>query len=586
MDYRLKRRTVLALGLLTATGPALAAKTVDLGHGINADFTAKGIIGGAVRTQSPSNDILFAGNNPRGRSDSAVSDDGDLNYKKGDFVKGSAQLYGNLKLSYSDYGIVVSGYGWEDYIEDEKSVPHGNVPNNYQPNTPLGQTGFDNEAQFNGAVLQEAYAFGKFDLKGHDLTIKVGRQLLIWGRSIYNKASYSSLNAINLPAFHRPGSDYEQYLLPAGMVTGDFDLTKNFNVQAFYQFEWRHATLDPCGTFYDTYDNVSPGCYATLSSNVIQPDQVSLNQGLYFRRTGARNGNNGGQYGAKVQYSFTKADAHLGAYFFNYNARLPIYNVTKNANPGPSATIPIPPFNAVTTYYDYPNDIKVYGLTADKTFQNVGNLALNLSYVENMPIGLNTPALTTQAVTSALGAPSDPRIPAGTQSYINGFPLGSDVKGYKSYGVERAELTFTTIVPNLLGASQTVVSAEAAFENIPDLPPESDIRFGRHTNFGIGNPGADGYVTDFSWGYQVLLESTYENVIGALAIKPNFTLRDGVKGFSSDGALQEHQRTITAGLGFEYNNFGADLSYTNYSTTAFSTVQDRDYVAFSTSYSF
>lgn len=78
--------------------------------------------------QSPSNDILFAGNSPGGRSDDAISDDGDLNYKKGDVVKGSAQLYGSVKLSYENYGVFVSGMGWEDYVEDNSNVPHGNSP--------------------------------------------------------------------------------------------------------------------------------------------------------------------------------------------------------------------------------------------------------------------------------------------------------------------------------------------------------------------------------------------------------------------------------------------------------------------------
>ncbi|MDA3921676.1 MAG: DUF1302 domain-containing protein [Salinisphaera sp.] len=585
MDHRFKGHVAGAFGLLLAAGPAMAGGTFDLGNGVSADWTLKGIAGAAIRTQSPSNDILFAGNSPGGRSDDAVSDDGDLNYKKGDFVKGGAQIYGSVKLSYKSYGVFVSGMGWEDYVEDNANVPHGNSPNGYVPNTPLSDHGFDRRAKFNGATFQEIYAFGKFDVKGHALTLKVGRQLLLWGRSIYNKGSFSSLNAIDLPAFHRPGSDYQQYLIPAGMLTADFDLTKNFNVKAFYQFEWRHSVTDGCGTFYDTYDNVAPGCNATFSNLVVQPDGTSLAEGLYFRRTRDHDASNGGQYGAKFQYSFTQANAHVGAYFFNYNARLPTYSLHKNADPRPTAAAPAA-FNSITVHYAYPSHIKVYGLTADKTFQSIGNLALNLSYVQNMPLQLNAPDITNQAASSALGQPGNPNIPPGTQRYVNGVPLGGNINGEKNYGVERAELTFTTIIPDLLGADKTVVSAEAAFENIPGLPSSRQMRFGRHTNFGVGSPGAAGYVTDFSWGYQLSLESTYKNVIGAVGLSPSLTMRDGVKGFSSDNSLQEHQRTITLGLGLDYKHFGANLSYTNYSTTAYSTVQDRDYVALSTSYDF
>lgn len=585
MDSGFSTRCLCAVGLLSFAAPALAGGSVDLGHGVSADWTLKGIAGTAVRTQSASDDILFAGDKAGGRSDDAISDDGDLNYDKGDFVKASAQLYGSLKLSYENYGVFVSGQGWEDYIENNKSVPHGNTPNGYVANTPLSDAGFDDRAQFNGSTFQQAYAFGNFDVHGHDVTLKVGKQLLLWGRSLFTRGSFGSLNAIDLPAFHRPGSEYEQYLIPAGMVTADLGLTQHLDLKTFYQFDWKKSVTDGCGTYYDSYDNVAPGCNATFSNQVRIPNQVALNQGLYFRRGDDNDASDGGQYGFKLEYSFQKQNAHVGGYFFNYNARLPYYSLHKNADPRPTATAP-EAFNAITFNYDYPEDIKVYGLTADKTFQNIGNLALNLSYVDNMPLQINAPDLTHEAATSSLGQPSDPRIPGGSQAYIDSSGLGDDVYGYKRYGVERAELTFTTIIPDLLGADKTVASAETAFENIPDLPDQHDIRFGRHTNFGVGAAGDDGYITDFSWGYQISLASTYKNAIGPVSLKPSFTMRQGVDGFSSDNSFEEHQRTITLGLGLEYSHLGADLSYTNYNTTKYSTVEDRDYVALSTSYSF
>lgn len=196
MDKGFRTPCLCALGLLSLAGPALAGGTVDLSHGVSADWTLKGIAGGAIRTQSASNDILFAGNHPGGRSDDAVSDDGDLNYHKGDFVKGSAQLYGSVKLSYQNYGVFVSGEGWYDYVEKNTSVPHGNVPNGYDPNTSLSDQGFNRRAKFTGATFQQAYAFGKFNVRGHDVSFKLGKQLLLWGRSLFTRGSFGSLNAI------------------------------------------------------------------------------------------------------------------------------------------------------------------------------------------------------------------------------------------------------------------------------------------------------------------------------------------------------------------------------------------------------
>ena len=261
--------------------------------------------------------------------------------------------------------------------------------------------------------------------------------------------------------------------------------------------------------------------------------------------------------------------------------------MTKEDSPLPQG---ITAGNDIAYFYEYPEDIQVFGLTADKTFEGVGNLALNLSYLPDMPIQINTPDLTTSRVLEANGVPAAAvqgagfSIPQGTIDYV--YNSGSEVHGFEEFDIQRAELAFTTIIPKLMGAQKTVVSMQVGSEFIPDLPKQDQMRFRRHTNFGVGELGEDGYVTDFSWGYQLSLTSTYANAIGAVSLTPGLTFNHGVEGYSSDDAMQEDSRTVGVSLGMAYKQLSANLSYTTYNDEEYSVVEDRDYLSLSTTYNF
>ncbi|MDX1805220.1 MAG: DUF1302 domain-containing protein [Alcanivorax sp.] len=569
--------SALLLGVLSS--PAMAGGTHQFNDDLSVKWNLKASVGAISRTESANKDHLFAGDTPGGTARSAVSDDGNLNYEAGEVVSAVAKAVGDINLQYRNYGLFVRGKGWYNYIKDHKDVPHGNYANGFEPNTPLSDDGFARNSRFQGVTLQDAYVYGKFQVNDQPLTLRAGRQTLLWGRSLYSRGSFSSLNAIDLAALHRPGAEYTEYLIPAGMITADYSISDRLGLKSFYQYEWRAATLDGCGTFFSTLDNTAKGCDATFSSAVTIPNQVALQNGIYIARSDDKEPKNGGQYGLKLDYSFPKAKVKVGTYFLNYHMRLPMYSVRKETTPVPGIA---PPFNGLTDFYEYPEDIQVFGLTADKTFAGIGNLAMNLSYLPDMPIQINTSDLTTAAITGTSGG----AIPQGTVDYTNSFGPGDEVTGYQKFDIQRAEFTFTTIVPQLLGAKKTIVSLQMASEFIPDLPDQSQMRFRRHTNYGVGAPGESGYVTDFSWGYQLTLKSTYANAIGPVSLSPSLTLRQGVEGYSSDDALQEDQRSLGLGVGMAWKKLSANLSYTTYNDAKYSVVSDRDYVSLSTSYAF
>ncbi|EKF74927.1 hypothetical protein A11A3_05721 [Alcanivorax hongdengensis A-11-3] len=569
---------VLLLGALSA--PAFAGGQYTFNEDFSAKWNLKATVGAISRMESPDNDHLFAGDTPGGTAQSAVSDDGNLNYDAGEVVSSVAKAVGDLNLQYRNYGLFVRAKTWYNYTKDKKDVPHGNYPNGFIPDTPLSDDGFARNSKFQGATFQDVYAYGKFQVNDQPLTLKAGRQTLLWGRSVYSRGSLASLNAVDLAALHRPGAEYTEYLIPAGMVTADYNFTDRLAMKSFYQYEWRPATLDGCGTFFSNLDNTALGCDATfLSSQTSLTNQQALDNGVYIARSDEREPKDGGQYGLKFDYAFPKSKAKVGAYYLNYHSRLPIYSMTKEA--APVSPTPLPN----TYFYEYPEDIQVFGLTADKTFAGIGNLAMNLTYLPDMPIQINTSDLST-AVLGATTSANGGVVPQGTVDYANSFSAGDEVTGYQEFDIQRAEFTFTTIVPQLLGAKKTIVSLQMASEFIPDLPDQKDMRFRRHTNYGVGTLSDDGYVTDFSWGYQLTLQSTYANVIGPLTLTPSLTMRQGVEGYSSDDAFHEDERSLGLGVGMAYKKLSADLSYTTYNNTEYSIVSDRDYLSLSTTYAF
>ena len=577
--------SALALGLLTAAAPAMAGEK-QINDDISLKWNLKASVGAISRMESARKENLFAGDTPGGTSGSAVSDDGNLNYDGGEVVSAVAKAVGDVNLQYRNYGLFVRAKGWYDYVQKEKDVPHGNFPNEFVGGEPLSDDGFDRNSKFQGATFQDVFVHGTFQVNEQPLKLKAGRQTLLWGRSLYSRGSLSSLNAIDLAALHRPGAEYTEFLKPAGMVTADYTFTDRLSMKSFYQYEWRAANLDGCGTFFSTLDNTAVGCNATFSSSVIIPNKTAYENGVYIPRRDEKEPDDGGQYGLKFDYAFPKSKAKVGAYFLNYHMRLPIYSVTKEDSPLAQG---ITAGNDIAYFYEYPEDIQVIGLTADKTFEGVGNLAMNLSYLPDMPVQINTPDLTTARVLEANGVPAAAAqgfatVPQDTIDYVYGS--GNEVTGFQEFDIQRAEVTFTTVIPKLLGAQKTIVSTQIGSEFISDLPDQEDMRFRRHTNFGVGELGEDGYVTDFSWGYQLTLKSTYANVIGPVALTPSLTMKHGVEGYSSDDALQEDERSLGLGVGMSYKKLSADLSYTTYNDAKYSVVNDRDYLSLSTTYNF
>lgn len=559
----------------------------DLGHEIKASWGLNVEVGAAMRTRKQSNRIINPGDlpNPALSNAGANGDDGNLNFNRGDLTKGGGKVVGHLKLQRRAYGAYVSAYAWKDFVESHAKVPHGHAPNQFQPNQKLSDSGFDRRAKFQGAVWQQAFVYGRFTIADRPVVAKLGRQIVRWGSSAYRDGSFKTMNAINIAAHHRPGVSGEEIFIPTNMLHVDARLTPNTQLKGLYQLEWRRAIIDGCGTFLGNNDNAGGmGCHATFQGSDIS-SQEQFAKGNYFRRVSDKRARNSGQWGLKLDHALIAKKANVSGYFFNYHSRLPNFSVNKTTNPAPTTDAP-GPHNSTTIQYDYPEDIKVYGVTADYTFSKIGNLLLNVSYVDKLPLQINTAELVGSSAASALGAPKNPNIPQGTWDYVSGHGLGEHIKGYKRYAAQRAELVFTRQQRGILNADGTHIKVTLAYENIPNLPSQADYRFGRPSLFGTGKPGEKGYVTRESWGYDVVVQLLYKQAIGPIDLKPTLQISNGIKGYSGDNSFRKGVSRSMLALNASAGDANVRLAYRHFGQGTYSNIRDRDYLEFSVGYKF
>ncbi|MDB5975457.1 MAG: hypothetical protein JWR07_2217 [Nevskia sp.] len=213
-----------------------------------------------------------------------------------------------------------------------------------------GKGGVVRSKRTDGEVLAQAgtnlqyldtYFFGKLPLWGdHELTFKIGRQLVNWGESttlVLN--SINSANPVNANNFYRVGNQVEEDFVPVNMIDLGFSPFENFTAEAFYQLEWKPIEAPTPGTYFSDINvgtnnagktlNASfgqaaedPDCLGKLGDNILTgltPTCITIN------RVPDLEPRTSGQYGVKLDYYFENLNngTDVSLYYENYHSRLP-----------------------------------------------------------------------------------------------------------------------------------------------------------------------------------------------------------------------------------------------------------------------
>lgn len=606
-----RARLPLAVSLAsTLAGPAFGV-SFNIGE-IEGSFDSSLSVGASWSTAKPNRDLIGANNGGKGLSQ--TSDDGHLNFKRGETFSKIFKGIHDLELKYGDTGVFVRGKYWYDFELKDESRPFKDISDN---NRKEG-------AKSSGGQILDAFIYHNYSIADAPGSVRFGKQVVSWGESTFIGGGINSINPIDVSAFRRPGAEIKEGLIPVNMFYVSQTLTDNLSAEAFYQLEWDQTVTDNCGTFFSQPDVISDGCSNNLRvlnkrstiPGAALPTLNALgvdvnNEGVLVRRGPDRDARDSGQFGVAMHYNFEPLDTEFGAYFMNYHSRAPIFSA--QAAPASAYNRPLGPLAALrplvvagsSNYFvEYPEDIRLYGLSFSTTLPTGTAWSGELSYRPNAPVQLNTTDILFEGVTPIPGF--------GNASVLKGTQPGQDRHGYNRKEVTQFQTTFTHFFDQVMGASRLTTVGEIGVTHVGGLESKSVARYGRDPVAGTGRlPGGfcnvlsnsnangaglpnaaglntncnnDGYTTATSWGYRARAIWEYPDVFAGVNLKPNVAWSHDVKGYSPGpgGNFEEGRKAVSLGLDAEYQNtYTASLAYTNFFGGKFSTVDDRDFVALS-----
>lgn len=576
--------------------------------------------GASISTQAPDHSLythadgLLSGQ-ANGRGISPNADNGRLNFDKGDVISNPYKGLSELELEYGQVGVRVSAKYWYD----QQLAAHNGRFSDFD------DSGFPEQARFKGFSWLDSYVFGSTEVAGHALDMRFGRQVLSWGESTFILGGINSISPLDQSAFNRPGVEIKEGLLPVEMLQANFDLGQGLSIEGFYQLNWRPTVIDGCGTFFSITDAVQPGCGPIVTSPVIGENEqlngtgnpVPVGANMAIQRTADDLPSDDGQFGLALRYyADWLNDTEFGLYAMNYHSRL-VYvsgtsadysrlalgTPTAEANFFPGryvAGLPVfihgASYNAV-----YPEDIRLYGVSFNTSLENGLALSGEVSYRPNLPVQINVNDLLPAALLQASSPATELLLPGGSGNSAN---FNQSLQGYTRLPVTQAQVTLTRFFSQVLGADQLKLVGEFGYVHVANLDA---LRYGRSSALGPGTPvggGAcsssplvtnqyctnDGFVTADSWGYRLVGQLDYSNLLPAVVISPSLAFRHDVDGYSYQpaGPFEEGQMATTLGLQAVYlDRYKANASWTSFfGSNDYSTVDDRDYLAFSVSMSF
>ncbi|HAG20707.1 MAG TPA: DUF1302 domain-containing protein [Pseudomonas sp.] len=596
-----------SLALAVALGTAAPAYAVNFNIGeIEGQFDSSMSIGASWSTTDRDMDLVGAANGGTGFTQ--TGDDGRLNFKKGETFSKIFKGVHDLELRYRDSGAFVRGKYWYDFELKDESRLHKDISDSNRKEA----------AQSSGAEILDAFLYHNYALGDLPGTVRVGRQVVSWGESTFVGNSINSINPVDAAAFRRPGAEIKEGLIPVNMLYVSQSLSDRLSMEGFYQLEWDQTIADNCGTFFSGADVAADGCdtnyhilgpFSTAQAAGLRQAGVTItDEGLMVPRGGDRDARDSGQFGVALRWLGDATE--YGAYFMNYHSRTPNLSMQNTDVLGirtAQTMLGLAGQDAMLGtllgrgqyFLEYPEDIRLYGLSFSTTLPTGTAWAGEVSYRPNAPVQINTTDTTLKlasGIGTMLGADAF-GVPGAEAAAL--AQAGNEHRGYNRKEITQLQTTFTHFFDQVLGAGRVTVVGELAYAHVGGLESKQDIRYGRDAIYGSpagtqasnlasqARYGWDGFVTANSWGYRLRTIADYNNVFAGINLKPNLSFSHDVDGYGPNGLFNEGSKAVSIGLDAEYQNmYTASLSYTDFFGGDYNTLVDRDFLAFSVGVNF
>jgi len=363
-----RRGAAIVAGAVLAASAALQnAHAVTFGdENFKGSFDSTISVGIGVRTRSPSPSLtspiydLTNGSVVRAGSlgqASGVSDQGDLNYDKGDvftgYFKGSHELL--LKVPDQNLSFMARANWIRDFAATNTTgtISGQNAISSTPPD--IGSDGLSADAREDmrfKARLLDLWVSKSFTVDEHEVRVRVGNQVVNWGESVFEIGGINATNAVDVNRAAQPGTQVKEIVLPAPMVSVAAGLGGGVNVEGYVQARWNRSYLPPVGSYWST-------------------SVVGVGSNAYGATTDRAR--NGGQWGLALRYQPAGTALNLGLYALNYHDKLP--------------QTTLDPTTQATTFR-YLEDRRLYGVSANFP---IGDWAIGseLSYRPKDAVALN-----------------------------------------------------------------------------------------------------------------------------------------------------------------------------------------------------
>jgi len=460
---------------------------------------------------------------------SAVSDEGTYSFDRGDIVTSRFDLLSEFDFVYKrNYGFRVSGAAWWDpaYSDNSKSNPNPplvNIPSyiNHKYSSYINRY-----YQGPSAELLDAFVFGKWNLGEVPTTLKVGRQSLYWGESLFLGGNLHSIayaqNPLDLQkGFATPGVEAKELFRPLGQVSATAQLTETFSLGAQYFWEWQEFRYPEGGTYTGPVDFVFNG-----------PQRQFLSNALGFATRGsAIEPTQNGDWGVAARWSPAWLDGTVGLYYRNYSDKLPQTLLTRV---GVNSSI----YNLI-----YKGNIDLWGISLAKNIAGI-SVGAEFSYRHNTP--LNAQVLGNASAAGPIASGSTPG------------PVGDTYHGL---------VNFVGILP------KTPVFDTANYGLEFTWSQWAKVTSGQNLFFAVGYPGCtvqgrpgdkwDGCTTKNFWGLGLSFTPTWFQVFPGVDLQAPLTFATGLSGNAATVfGGNESNGNYTIGVGADiYQKYRIDLKY-------------------------
>ena len=542
--------------------------------------------GVSYRMEGQDDKLIARANGGSGSNSGLInSDDGNLNFRKGDLFSEMVKVVSEMDLRYQErHGVFIRGRAFYDFELEDDSRRHREISDG----------GLDEAGS--SIDLLDAFVYGSWTVGERDLNARLGRQVINWGEGLFYQNGIGATNPVDINALRAPGSEVKEAYMPTFMVYGSYELRDNLTLEGYWQpgKAWEASKIDPCGTYFSTLDPLGEDCEylsaaplqeqitgrvgealafdspaaAQAWANSLAPGLVNnLLRGYipttFIPRAQDIDGDDSAQYGLALRWYVPELnDTELGFYYLRYNMQVPMIGLTV----GQPVVLPVvgalPDASSSRYYAEYLEKRDLFGISfntsigGDSIFNGL-SLAGELSYRPDTPIALGL----NEYLPTALLNP-------------DGLPVGTRLDGYREKDMYQASLAAIYNFNGLLGSDSAALFSELVASRVQGL--ESDVDYYE--------------ATSSAYGAQASLQLTYTNVFNLVNLVPSLGYQYSINGVAPQltNGLDEEAQSWSVGLDAIYQeSLTVGAKYVGYSGGGISNKRtDRDYLTFNVKYSF